>query len=72
MKAAGGRRGEAERARASVKVSLAPVRTAPSRGDTCQPAALKIAVPAGAGAGGGVGLKTFSGHILEPWALLSS
>lgn len=35
VKAIGGRRGEAERARASVKVCLAPVRTAPSRGDAC-------------------------------------
>lgn len=70
MKAAGGRRGEVKRARASVRVRLAPVRTAPSRGDTCQPAALKIAFSAGAGAGGGAGLRTFSGHILGPWALV--
>lgn len=66
-------RGQAEgEQRAPAKVCLAQARTAPSRGATCQPAALRIAVPAGPRRGRAGGLGTLSGPELGPSASVVS
>lgn len=66
----GGTREVKREQRASARVHLAQVRIPLSRDVTCQPVALKIAIPVENVAGGGAGLETLSGHLLGPWALV--